>query len=97
MMRMSLSAGGITVTAVREMDSLYVTQFGQQIKRAINRNESEVRVFFLRAFVNFGRREVMVRRCDNVEDRLPGTGQFAAMLAQSIAHFVRDRNRHFSN
>lgn len=97
MMRVSLRAGGIAVTAVREMDSLYVTQFGQQIKRAIDGDESEVRVFFLRAFVNLGRREVMVRQSDNVEDRLPGAGQFAAMLAQPIAHFVRDRNRHFSN
>ena len=95
MMRVSARAGRIAVTAAGEMHALHVAEFGQQVERAINSDESEMRIFFARAFMDFGGREVMVGGCDNVQNRAARTRQLAAMFAQTVAHFGRNRCRHF--
>lgn len=97
MMRVFLRARRVTVTAVGKVDALHVAEFGEQVERAIHRHQTEVRIFFAREFVNFGGREVMVGGGDNVENGLTRAREFAAVFAQSGAHFGRDKRGHLRN
>lgn len=94
MMGVSRRRGNVAVTAVVKVDALDETQLGEQVERAIDGDETEVRVFFARALVNFGGREMMVGRRDDFEDRLARSRQFAAVLAQAVAHSERNRGSH---
>lgn len=95
MMRVLLRARRVTVAAVRKMDALDVTEFGEQIERAIHGDQTKMRIFFAREFMDFGRREMMVGARDNVENRLTRAREFAAVFAQSVAHVMGYGSGHF--
>src|SRR5205814_59349 len=86
MMGMSLRGGNITVAAVVEMNALDVAELGQQFERAIDGDESEMGIFFARAFVNLGGREMVFCRGDNFKHGLARAGEFATVLTQTVAH-----------
>lgn len=86
MMRVPVRGGDITVTAIVEMDTANVPQLGQQVQCAIHGDKPEMWILSPRAFVNFRRREMMVRCRDDIENRLTRAGQFATVLTQAVAH-----------
>ncbi len=88
MMRVPLRGRGVAVAAFGEMNALDVTELGEQIQGTIDRHQTEIRIFFARAFVNFSNGQVMVGSANNIENRLTRAGELAVMLAQALLHTI---------
>lgn len=79
-MSVRLRARRITVTAVSSVHTLNVTQFGQQIERAIHGGQAQMRIRGLGLLIDFGRRQVSICCRHNLEHGLTRPCQLAMIF-----------------
>jgi hypothetical protein len=92
MMPMRSFGGGVTVATFRKVDALNIAQLNQQIQRAIDGSQSQVRIFAFGLAVNLRGCEMMIRLRDDVEYDLAWAGEFAMISAQTG---LKSRYGHF--
>jgi hypothetical protein len=74
----------VTVTLFRQVNALNVTQFHQQIERAIHRRQTEMRIFDFGLAIDLGGRQVPIGARQSIKHGLARSRQFTMVLAQVL-------------
>jgi hypothetical protein len=84
MMSVRLRDRRVTVTSFSQVDALDMSQFHEQIERAVHRRQTEMRIFDFGLAIDLGGRQVPIGARQSIKHGLARSRQFTMVLAQVL-------------